>query len=119
MSKNKWYIRQVNQKVKSGGYKGLVATAEPILDEAQRITPIDTGELETSGRIDGDFKNLTVYISFDKWVNGFDVASEQHENPTYNHAPGKTWKYLESPTMFYGPALLPNTLKEELEKALK
>lgn len=118
-AKNKWFIKKAVNAVTSSGYKGLKTVAEIILDEAQKITPLDTGELETSGRIDGDYKTLTVYISFEKFVNGEDIAIIQHENLLYKHAPGKEAKYLEKPFNYYGPALLESVIGEEIEKALK
>lgn len=116
---NTWKVRQATAKIKSAGYIALKDTANIILDEAQRITPIDTGELETSGKVDGDYHDLTVYVSFTKLdESGESVAIIQHENPLYQHAPGKEYKYLEKPALQLGPALLPYVIKEELEKVL-
>lgn len=116
---NKWYLRKAIDAVKSGGYKGLKETGDIILDEAQKIVPWDTQELETSGHVTGDYHHLIVYISFEKFVDGEDIAVIQHENPTYKHKPGRTWKYLEKPFFYYGSALLPYILRDEIEKKLK
>jgi hypothetical protein len=118
-TKNKWYLDKVFRKTRDGGYKGLMATAEPIGDDAQRKAPFEEGELETSLVVAGDKKNLTVGIGFTKIVNGYDVATRQHEDMTYNHLPGRQAKYLHEPFFRLGPALLPYTLAEELKKSLK
>ena len=116
--KNKWYTKQVISRVKRGGNKGLFAVGEIVLEPAQKITPLDTGELETSGSVDQDKKNLVTYISFTRMKDGFDVATEQQENPNYNHLPGKRWKFLAEPFFSLGPAFLPSVLADEIGKEL-
>ncbi len=117
--KNKWYTKQVISRVKRGGNKGLFAVGEIVLEPAQKITPLDTGELETSGSVDQDKKNLVTYISFSKIVDGAEVSVIQHENPNYNHLPGKRWKFLAEPFFSLGPAFLPSVLADELKRELK
>lgn len=118
-TKNKWYLDKVFRKTRDGGYRGLMAVGEIIGDDAQRKAPFETGELETSLRVEGSKKDLIVGIGFTKQVNGFDVATEQHENLTYKHLPGKQAKYLHEPFFRLGPALLPYVLADELQKSLK
>jgi hypothetical protein len=118
-TKNKWYLDKVFRKTRDGGYKGLMAVGEIIGDDAQRKAPFETGELETSLRVEGSKKDLIVGIGFTKIVGGYDVATRQHEDLTYNHLPGKQAKYLHSPLFTLGPSLLPYTLAEELKKSLK
>lgn len=118
MAKNKWYIKQTFTRVRRGGNKALKDIGEIIGDAAQKITPLDTGELETSGKVDQDKKNLITYISFSRIKDGFEVSVEQHENPNYNHLPGKRWKFLAEPFFSLGPALLPRALKDDIKKEL-
>jgi hypothetical protein len=113
---NKWYIAQVTNKIKRGGARGLQAVADIIGDEAQRITPLDTGELETSLRIAVDTKALIAGIGFTKFVDGVDVALIQHEDLSLNHAPGKQAKYLQQPFFQLGPMLLQSVLGQEIRK---
>lgn len=117
--KNKWYLPKAIAAVKNGGYNGLMAVGEIVGDAAQQITPLDTGELETSLIVQGNKKDLTVGIGFTKRVDGFDVATEQHENLMYNHLPGKRAKYLQEPFFSLGPGLLPYVLAEEIKKVLR
>lgn len=117
--KNRWYIKQTISKVHRGGNKALKDVGEIIGDAGQKITPLDTGELETSESVDQDRKNLITYISFSRMKDGFDVATEQHENPNYNHLPGKRFKYLQEPLFQLGPALLPRALKDDISRELK
>lgn len=119
MARNKWYITQVVNKVKRGGARGLHAVGEIIGDAAQRITPLDTGELETSLRVETDTKNLVTGIGFSKIVDGVEVSVIQHEDLTLSHLPGRTAKYLERPFFQLGPALLLHTLRDEISRELK
>lgn len=119
MARNKWYITQAINKVKRGGARGLQAVGEIIGDAAQRITPLDTGELETSLRVETDGKTLVTGIGFSKLVNGYDVATRQHEDLTLNHLPGKQAKYLQTPFFQLGPALLLSTLRDEISREIK
>jgi hypothetical protein len=118
-TKNKWYLDKVFRATRNGGNKGLMAVGEIIGDDAQRKAPFETGELETSLRVENDKKNMIVGIGFTKVVDGIDIATIQHENLTYNHAPGKVAKYLHEPLFRLGPALLPYVLADEIKKSLK
>lgn len=118
MAKSKWYLGKAFNAVKKGGARGLLAVAEIIGDEAQPITPFDIGELETSLTVAVDRNNLIAGVGFTKRVNGYDVATRQHEDLTYNHLPGREAKYLEKPFFELGPGLLPYTLRDEIKKEL-
>ena len=119
MAKNKWELNKAFRANKTGAKKGLLAIGEIIGDAAQRITPLDTGELETSQKVAYDASTMTVSIGFSKLVNGADVAVIQHENMYFQHLPGKQAKYLEVPFNALGPGLLPYVLKEEIGKGYK
>lgn len=119
MAKNKWYLKQTFTRVRRGGNKALKDIGEIIGDAAQKITPLDTGELETSQSVDQDRKNLITYISFSKIVDGAEVSVLQHENPNYQHLPGKRYKYLQEPLFQLGPALLPRALADDIGKEIK
>lgn len=117
--KNKWYIKQTVTRVNRGGNKALKDIGNIIGDAGQKITPLDTGELETSESVDQDKKNLITYISFSRIKDGAEISVLQHENPNYQHLPGKRWKYLAEPLFSLGPALLPRALKDEISRELK
>lgn len=116
--KNKWYTKQAINRVRRGANHAMYDIGNIIGEEGQKIAPFEFGELESSMHVDQDKKNLITYISFTKIVDGFDVATEQHENPNYTHLPGKRWKYLAEPFFSLGPALLPRALADDIKKEL-
>lgn len=78
--------------------KALGQEAQLMMKDSLRIVPVDTGTLRRSHRI------LPAYKEGRAWVieMGYggaasEYALDQHENPYYKHAEGKSWKYLEMP----------------------
>jgi hypothetical protein len=76
----------------------LTMEAQVMMRNSLRIVPIDSGTLRRSHRI------LPLAREGSGWVieMGYggaasEYALEQHENPDYRHAEGKSWKYLETP----------------------
>lgn len=72
--------------------RGLLLGGEHLLQVSRDLVPIDEGVLERSGAVSHDEQNLVVAVSYDT-----PYAVDQHENPVWRHAPGRTWKYLEHP----------------------
>lgn len=70
--------------------EGLRRGLEHVLAESRKIVPLDEGTLERSGRVDVD--GLEGAVSYDTVY-----ARRQHEELTWQHAPGRSAKYLEIP----------------------
>lgn len=81
---------------------------EHILEESNRIVPLEYGDLQRSGYVDQDGNKIVV---------GYNTpyALIQHENLSYNHAPGRTAKYLEKSANAAGPAI-EQIFKRELDQ---
>ena len=89
----------------------LVEEAEDIMAVSKERVPKRTGALQASGRTeitqhDGSGVEVTLgYGDFNDVGPDGTVphtaiyAVEQHENPDYRHAEGRTWKYLEHPML--------------------
>ena len=68
---------------------GLLAGAEHLLEESNRICPIETGDLIRSGSTLAEGREAAVgYSSV--------YACRQHEELTWRHDPGRQAKYLET-----------------------
>lgn len=78
--------------VRRAAAHGLELGMEHILAEAKKITPLDEGTLERSGRARVDATRLQGIVSFST-----PYAVRQHEELTYQHAPGRQAKFLEVP----------------------
>lgn len=82
----------------------LVEEAESIRAASMEIVPFDMGILRASALevgIQVDEKSNGVLVSFGYGGAAARYAIIQHETPpdVFDHLPGKTWKYLERPTM--------------------
>lgn len=72
--------------------RGLQLAAEHVLAESKQEVPLDEGTLERSGKATVDETALTAAVSYDTVY-----AVRQHEELTWQHAPGRKAKYLEDP----------------------
>jgi len=78
----------------------MFSEAQAVLNESKKIVPVDLGTLKSSGAVskprvvDGA---VEVEISYGGAASKY--ALIVHEDPTANHKPGKTYKYLEIPVM--------------------
>lgn len=70
--------------------EGLQRGLEHVLNEANKLVPLDEGTLERSGRVVRD--GLNGAITYDTVY-----ARRQHEELTWKHLPGRSAKYLEIP----------------------
>lgn len=80
----------------------MVQEAETIIGHAKEIVPLDLGPLRASAdevgiNVDEDEYSATVSFGFGGQASHYSIV--QHENPFFRHAPGRTWKYLENPTL--------------------
>lgn len=80
----------------------MVQEAETIIGHAKEIVPLDLGPLRASAdevgiNVDEGEYSATVSFGFGGQASHYSII--QHENPFFRHAPGRTWKYLENPTL--------------------
>lgn len=87
-----WNGDQITAAVKDATAKGLFSAAEHVLEEANRVVPLEEGTLDRSGVASVDEPSLTAAVSFDT-----PYAARQHEELGWRHAKGRTAKYLETP----------------------
>lgn len=76
--------------------------AKGILAESKELVPLDSGELQKSGKVvkDRRFKGKIKYrieYSAKNKKNGYNYAFIQHEKTSYNHSGGRTCWYLKIP----------------------
>lgn len=99
-------------RIVQAGFDALPAEAnDHILDPALELVPRDTEDLARSGYVSdpieiGDQVALVVGFT-DSPGHEPGYALDQHENPNYQHAEGKTDKFLEKPALEWakqGPA---------------
>lgn len=86
------YGPSVAQELKRGAARGLLLSAEYVLQQSQQVVPLDESPLLQSGTASVDEASLTGMVSYDT-----PYAVVQHERLDYRHAPGRTAKYLEGP----------------------
>lgn len=71
--------------------RGVALAVEHILAESNKIIPLDEGTLMRSGETSVDEGALEGSVSYNSVY-----AVRQHEELTWNHAPGRQAKYLET-----------------------
>lgn len=78
----------------------LYEALKPTFEKTQQRVPLKDGDLIASGYLEKrTFRgNATVEIGYAKGGSP-EYAIEQHENLEYNHAEGRTAKYLERPLL--------------------
>lgn len=78
--------------------KVMYQEATVVLNESKKIVPVDTGTLKNSGQVKKPqvtAGGINVDITYGGAAAKY--AFIVHEDPNARHAPGKTFKYLESP----------------------
>jgi hypothetical protein len=88
----KWYGAKASEGAKRGAARGLQLAAEHVLEEANRVVPIEEATLLRSGVVSVDEGSLRAAVSYDT-----PYAVRQHEELSYQHDAGRTAKYLETP----------------------
>lgn len=84
------------------GLQALKAEMDDVLEAANELVPVETGELRDSGAVSdpiqvGDQVALTIGYGGDNGEVFY--ALDQHENLTYGHEEGKEAKFLETPLL--------------------
>lgn len=87
----KWHGKEVTQELHSAAVKGLKDAAEFLLDESNKIAPIDEGTLIASGETSVDAQKLQSAVSYDT-----PYAVVQHEDMSLSHKNGRQSKFLET-----------------------
>lgn len=82
----------LEEEIEKNALKGLKKLGEVILDESQKLVPVDTGVLKDSGTVQSNKREQSVTISYNT-----PYARKQHEDNTLNHPKGGQAKYLERP----------------------
>lgn len=104
----KSYESEVKAKVKDIFFQTAKDGFQEILDASLQIVPIDDRELIDGATLSfqesGD--KLEIVIAYGTDPVSAEYAVIQHENPYYNHAPGKQYKFLEQPFNQIAPRLM-------------
>ncbi len=74
--------------------KGMIMATEHLLGVARKITPIEEGTLERSGRATVNSDGTRGAVSFDTVY-----AVRQHQELGWRHDPGRQAQYLAQPMM--------------------
>ncbi len=98
-------------------YDQIVKSAEKIKNSAQAQVPYKSGKLQESidTNIYGDTGRISLVVEASALSKrGYDYAGIQHENPSYNHLPGRKYHYISDPFN----AEIPN-LQRRIRRRLK
>ena len=90
------FTKQVNEHP----IEVLNEEASRMNEEAKMLVPLDTGQLQSSITtvVDRESKlKVSLRMSASAEHNGYDYAGIQHDNPWYEHAPGRQWHYIKEP----------------------
>lgn len=101
---NKYLPKQLIQKSQKGLMYGMMS----LYNEAQTLTPFDTGELVTGARLSSEGEgtdHFTVVLSYGNDAVSKEYAVIQHENRQYNHTPPEQAEYLLTATLRIAPTL--------------
>jgi len=84
-----WNTAATSREAKAAALAALKAAGEFILDESNKIAPIDEGTLIRSGDVSVDDQGVNVFYDTP-------YALRQHEDMSLRHKNGRRAKYLES-----------------------
>jgi hypothetical protein len=107
-----WHGAKVKAAVHKAAARGLMLGAEHVLEQANRIVPIEEHTLQASGVPSIDEGALEAAVSYDT-----PYAVRQHEELSYHHDAGRQAKYLEQPLNEAGDvvrSLIAREVKQEL-----
>lgn len=91
----------VRAELRRAAARGLELGMEHVLNESNKLVPLDETTLERSGVPSIDEATLTGAVSYDT-----PYAVRQHEDLSYRHAPGRQAKYLETAALAEAPVVL-------------
>lgn len=83
-----WHGDLADAKLLGQAPRALRQAAEHLLEESNRIVPIEEGTLMQSGEVDSDERKAVVSYNTI-------YARRQHEELEWRHAAGRSAKYLE------------------------
>lgn len=83
-----WHGDLADAKLLGQAPRALRQAAEHLLEESNRIVPLEEGTLQGSGEVDSDDRKATVSYNTP-------YARRQHEELDWRHAGGRQAKYLE------------------------
>lgn len=92
-------IKVAKARLDNGAHNGARRGAEFLLGITQNRVPLEEGDLQRTGRVtEGSRGKKTHNFGVVYGGQGLDdYARRQHEELTWNHAPGRTAKYVEDP----------------------
>ena len=106
----RWDGDNIDDDLDSVTEQGLQAGADLLLDESNRIAPIETGDLIRSGRAIANSEEAAVgYNSV--------YAARQHEELGWRHDSGREAKFLEKSLNRHSDRIL-DAIAEEIRDAL-
>lgn len=85
---------RMSKEVRGAVAKALFEEASNIHRESQRLVPVDTGVLRSTGIVEVNAEGLNFKISYGGPAAPY--AARQHEDLSYKHTTGQA-KYLEEP----------------------
>lgn len=105
-----WNDDDVLALVEEAVARGLQAGADLLLDESNRLAPIETGDLIRSGRAEADEEEAAV---------GYNTpyAVRQHEDLSYRHDAGRQAKFLETALNHNADRII-DTIADEIREHL-
>jgi hypothetical protein len=118
----KWHGVKARAAVRAAEIRGVGLWAEHVLEQANRVVPVQEGTLRLSGAhhgpevVGGDVCGAVSY-STGADADGQEYAVVQHENLTFQHSAGRTAKYLETPlnaSRAIGQAIVAREIKKAL-----
>jgi hypothetical protein len=117
-------IPQVTEAITQAAAAALTVEGENIIAASKEIVPLDQGVLRASAdavgiNVTSDGKKVTAQFGYGGAASSYAII--QHENPFFTHAEGRTWKYLEIPTMAAVDGMearLADALRSDIEGAL-
>lgn len=100
----------VIEAIEAAATRGLQAGADLLLDESNRLAPIETGDLIRSGTATADSETAEVGYSSP-------YAARQHEELGYRHDSGRQAKFLET-AMHHNADRINEAIADEFRDAL-
>lgn len=98
-------IARLYPAYKTAMWQGMEDWADDVINEAKRITPVDTGALRASGHVVGVNDMGQGEVTLDLGFSA-EYAAPVHENRAARHEVGRA-KFLEEPLILKSGELLP------------
>ena len=98
--------KQARTAVHTAAGQGLARAADHLLEVANRTVPVESLDLQRSGKADVDSDRLDAVVSYGRGPSAA-YAVHMHEDMNRRHDPGRTAKWLE------------NAMQSERDEALR